>query len=53
MQLLDDCLLALCKAKRIAPEEALLHADSKTDLALKLRLSGAQETSSLSDFSRR
>lgn len=43
MQLLDDALLELCRAKRISPEEALLHADSKTDLALKLRLSAAPE----------
>lgn len=43
MQLFDDCLLKLCRARRIAPEEALRHADSKTDLALKLRLTGAPE----------
>jgi len=43
MQLLDDCLLELCRAKRIAPEEALNHADSKTDLALKLRLAVTPE----------
>jgi twitching motility protein PilU len=41
MQLFDDCLLELCKARRISHEEALNHADSKTDLALKLKLSGA------------
>lgn len=41
MQLFDDCLLELCKARRISHEEALNHADSKTDLSLKLKLSGA------------
>lgn len=41
MRLFDDCLLELCRTRRIAPEEALSHADSKTDLALKLRLAGA------------
>lgn len=37
MQLFDDSLLELCRAKRIAPEEALNYADSRTDLALELR----------------
>jgi len=41
MQTFDDCLLELCKARRISHEEALNHADSKTDLSLKLKLSGA------------
>lgn len=41
MLLFDDCLLELCKARRISHEEAINHADSKTDLALKLKLSGA------------
>lgn len=41
MQLFDDSLLELCKARRISHEEALNHADSKTDLSLKLKLSGA------------
>lgn len=40
MQLFDDSLLELCRAQRISYEEALNHADSKTDLALKLKLSG-------------
>lgn len=40
MLLFDDCLLELCKARRISHEEAINHADSKTDLALKLKLSG-------------
>ena len=41
MQIFDDCLLDLYKARRISQEEALNHADSKTDLALKIRLSGS------------
>jgi twitching motility protein PilU len=40
MQLFDDCLIELCKTRRISHEEALNHADSKTDLGLKLKLSG-------------
>lgn len=39
MLLFDDCLLQLCKAHRISEQEALHHADSKTDLGVKLRLS--------------
>jgi len=39
MLLFDDCLLQLCKARRISEQEALHHADSKTDLGVKLRLS--------------
>lgn len=38
MQVFDDSLLELCKAGRISRENALLHADSKTDLNLKLKL---------------
>jgi twitching motility protein PilU len=40
MQIFDDSLLELYKAGRISQEEALNHADSKTDLALKIRLLG-------------
>jgi twitching motility protein PilU len=39
MLLFDDCLLQLCKARRISEQEALHHADSRTDLGVKLRLS--------------
>lgn len=39
MLLFDDCLLQLVKARRISEQEALHHADSKTDLGVKLRLS--------------
>ncbi len=41
MQIFDDCLLELYKARRISQEEALSHADSKTDLSLKMRLLGS------------
>ena len=39
MQLFDDSLLQLCRTRRISEKEALHHADSKTDLGVKLRLS--------------
>lgn len=39
MQLFDDCLFHLYKQRRISQEEALHHADSRTDLALKIKLS--------------
>jgi twitching motility protein PilU len=39
MQLFDDSLFKLYKQRRISQEEALHHADSRTDLALKIKLS--------------
>jgi len=39
MQLLDDSLFKLYKARRITLEEALHNADSRTDLALRVKLS--------------
>lgn len=39
MQLFDDCLYRLYKQRSISQEEALHHADSKTDLALRIKLS--------------
>lgn len=39
MQLFDDCLFRLYKQRKISQEVALHHADSKTDLALKIKLS--------------
>lgn len=40
MQAFDDCLLGLVSAGRITAEVAMAHADSRTDLSLKLRLGG-------------
>lgn len=40
MQSFDQCLLDLVTAGRISPETAMAHADSRTDLSLKLRLGG-------------
>jgi twitching motility protein PilU len=39
MQLFDDCLYRLYKARKISEQEALLNADSRTDLTLKIKLS--------------
>ncbi|MDO8892823.1 MAG: PilT/PilU family type 4a pilus ATPase [Sulfurimicrobium sp.] len=39
MQLFDDCLFKLYKQRKISLEEALHHADSRTDLSLKVKLS--------------
>lgn len=39
MQLFDDCLYQLYKKGRITHDEALHHADSRTDLALRMKLS--------------
>jgi twitching motility protein PilU len=39
MHVFDDCLFTLCKNGRISQEEALRNADSRTDLALRIRLS--------------
>lgn len=41
MQAFDSCLLDLVNKGRITPETAMAHADSRTDLSLKLRLSSA------------
>ena len=39
MQLFDDSLLQLVRARKISEQEALHNADSKTDLGVKFRLS--------------
>lgn len=39
MQLFDNCLYRLYKQRKISEEEALHNADSKTDLALRIKLS--------------
>lgn len=39
MQLFDDCLYRLYKARKISEEVALHNADSRTDLGLKIKLS--------------
>lgn len=39
MQLFDDCLFRLYKQRKISEEVALNNADSRTDLALKIKLS--------------
>ncbi len=39
MQLFDDCLFRLYKQKKISEADALHHADSRTDLALRIKLS--------------
>lgn len=39
MQLFDDCLFKLYKERRISHEVALHNADSRTDLALRIKLS--------------
>jgi len=39
MQLFDDCLYRLYKARKISQEVALHNADSRTDLGLKIKLS--------------
>lgn len=39
MQLFDDCLFRLYKERKISQEVALHNADSRTDLALKIKLS--------------
>lgn len=38
MQTFDDALFKLYLEERISPEEAISHADSKTDLSLRIRL---------------
>ncbi len=45
MQLLNDDLLRLVKAHAVAPEEALMKAMEKTDMANKLRVAGFQTPS--------
>ena len=40
MLLFDDCLFKLYQDGKISREDALHHADSKTDLSLKIKLSG-------------
>lgn len=41
MQSFDQCLLDLVAQGDISPETAMAHADSRTDLSLKLRLAGS------------
>ena len=48
MQVFDDCLFRLYKDGRISLEEALRNADSHTDLALRIKLSVAQDGDSRS-----
>jgi len=43
MLLFDDCLYKLYSEGKISLADALLHADSKTDLSLKTKLSGMQK----------
>ena len=40
MQTFDESLFRMVRAGKISQEEALQHADSRTDLSLRLRLSG-------------